>query len=88
MSLFDFFKKKKKDESKRIIDVVPPGLEKAKKIKLLPFEDLKKALNEKGIEYDERDISDAYFPLEEVEACLDTEQSAKMTAEPNNRSCP
>ena len=88
MSLFDFFKKKKKDESKRIIDVVPPGLEKAKKIKLLPFEDLKKALDEKGIVYDEGDIREAYFPLKDVKACLDTEKSAKMTAEPNHRSCP
>ena len=59
-----------------------------KTIKLLPIEDLIKALNEKGIEYDEGDISDAYFPLEEVEACLDTEQSAKMTAVPNHRFCP
>jgi hypothetical protein len=62
--------------------------EKSKTIKLLPFEDLKKALNEKGIEYDERDISDAYYPLKDVEACFDTEMSAKMTAVPNHRFCP
>jgi len=44
--------------------------EKSKTIKLLPFEDLKKALDEKGIVYDEREIGDPYFPLEDVEACL------------------
>ena len=88
MSLFDFFKKKKKDESKRIIDVVSPELEKTKKIKLLPYEDLKKALDEKGIEYDEWDVRKAYFPLKDVEVCLDTEKSAKVAAETNHRSCP
>ena len=62
--------------------------EKSKTIKLLPFEDLKKALKDKGVEYDEWDIRKAYYPLEDVEACLDTEKSAKMTAVPNHRFCP
>ena len=60
----------------------------SKTIKLLPIEDLIKALKEKGIEYDEWDIKEAYYPLKEVEACFDTEMSAKMTAVPNHRSCP
>ena len=59
-----------------------------KKIKLLPFEDLKKALDEKGIEYDEWRIGEPYFPLEDVEACMDTELSAKTEAEPNHLPCP
>ena len=59
-------------------------------IKLLPFEDLKKALDEKGIEYDEWEIKEAYFPLKDVEACMNTEKSAKtkMPAESNHSPCP
>lgn len=67
-----------------------------KKIKLLPFEDLKKALDEKGIEYDERKIREAYFPLEDVEACLNdtTPSFVKHLSAPyikdnvNRRACP
>ena len=44
--------------------------EKSKKIKLLPLEALKKALDERGIEYDDMEIKRPYFPLEDVEACL------------------
>ncbi len=58
--------------------------EKSKTIKLLPFEDLKKALDEKGTEYNEGEIEEPYYPLEDVEACLDTEEIAK----PNHQSCP
>ena len=43
---------------------------------LLPLEDLIKALDEKGIEYDKREISDAYFPLKDVEACLNDTNSS------------
>ena len=69
--------------------------EKSKTIKLLPFEDLKKALDEKGIEYDEREIEEAYFPLKDVEACLnDTTPSFKdlsasyIKDKANRRACP
>ena len=55
---------------------------------LLPLEDLIKALDEKGIEYDKREISDAYFPLKDVEACLDSELSKKMGIIPNRLPCP
>ena len=58
------------------------------KIKLLPFEDLIKTLKEKGIEYDEWDIEEAYFPLEDVEACMNSEESARVKPEPNHHSCP
>ena len=63
---------------------------------LLPLEDLIKALDEKGIEYDKREISDAYFPLKDVEACLNDTNSSfvKLLSEPyiknnaNRRACP
>lgn len=63
------------------------------KIKLLPYEDLIKALKEKGIEYDEREIEEAYFPLEDVEACLKECQSSKISDRhledyTNCRPCP
>lgn len=60
----------------------------SKKIKLLPFEDLIKSLKEKGIEYDEQEIRNAYFPLEDVEACMNSEESARVKPEPNHHSCP
>ena len=41
--------------------------EKSKTIKLLPFEDLKKALNEKGIEYDEN--GEQLPPIEGTISC-------------------
>lgn len=37
---------------------------------LLPLEELIKTLEEKGIDYDRKQIEDAYFPLKDVEACL------------------
>lgn len=59
-------------------------------MKLLSLNELKKALDEKGIEYDDREIEEAYFPLEDVEACMNTEESAKtkMPAGSNYRPCP
>ena len=65
-------------------------------IKLLPFEDLKKALDEKGIEYDEWEIKRPYFPLEDVEACMNDCESTfiKIISEryledkANHRPCP
>lgn len=49
-------------------------------MKLLSLEDIIKALDEKGIEYDKREIEYPYFPLEDVEACLnnETEPSANQ----------
>lgn len=44
---------------------------KSETIKLLPLEDLIKALDEKGIEYNKYEIRDPYFPLKDVEACMD-----------------
>lgn len=65
---------------------------KSKIIKLLPFEDLIKALKEKGIEYDEREIGDAYFPLKDVEACMDAGipeiMNKRMESLKNHRPCP
>lgn len=52
--------------------------------KLLSFEELVKTLEEKGIEYDRDVIEEAYYPLEDVEACLDK----KTDAFPNQRPCP
>ena len=57
-------------------------------IKLLSFKDLKTALDKKGIAYDEWEIRKPYFPLKDVEACLNTEKSDEMIAEPNHRPCP
>ena len=59
-----------------------------KKIKLLPFEDLTKALKEKGIEYDEWELEEAYFPLKDVEACMNSNESSKMESLPNHHPCP
>lgn len=56
-------------------------------IKLLPFEELIKALDEKGIEYDKSEVADPYFPLEDVEACLDSEQLFLKEAS-NHKKCP
>ena len=68
----------------------------SKKIKLLPFEELIKALDEKSIEYDKREIADAYFPLEDVEACMDDCRSDFVSLlskryfedKANHRPCP
>ena len=57
-------------------------------MKLLSLDELKKALDEKGIEYDEWEIKEAYFPLKDVEACMNSEKSEGMIAEPNHRPCP
>jgi hypothetical protein len=70
--------------------------EKSKKIKLLPLEALKKALDERGIEYDDMEIKRPYFPLEDVEACLyDTTPSfirhlsaTYIKDNANRRACP
>lgn len=59
-----------------------------KDMKLVDLEELIKALDEKGIEYDRNQIADAYFPLEDVEACLDSELSKKMYIYPNRIPCP
>ena len=55
---------------------------------ILPLKELIKALDEKGIKYDEGEISDAYLPLEDVKACLDNEESIYLKGIPNQRSCP
>jgi len=57
-------------------------------IKLLPFEELIKNLDEKGIEYDKWELEKAYFPLKDVEACMNSEKTAKMTPFSNLRACP
>ena len=65
-------------------------------IKLLPFDDLKKALDEKGIEYDEWKLRKPYFPLKDVEACMDDcgSEFIKLLSErriedkTNHRPCP
>ena len=65
-------------------------------IKLLPFDDLKKALDEKGIEYDEWKLRKPYFPLKDVEACMDDcgSEFIKLLSErriedkTNHRTCP
>lgn len=52
--------------------------------KLLSKEKLFKALDEKGIEYDRMQISNAYFPLKDVEACMDK----VIPPLPNHLPCP
>ena len=59
-----------------------------KKMKLLPLEDLIKALDEKGIEYNRDIISNAYFPLEDVKACMNSEIPIKIDKYPNHLPCP
>lgn len=60
--------------------------------KLLSQEELIKALDDKGIEYDRKQIDDAYFPLKDVEACLNEEEkpilAMKVKDYPNHRPCP
>ena len=51
-------------------------MEKNEKLKLLPIEELIKVLKKKGIKYDKSQIVAPYFPLEDVEACLDDEITA------------
>ena len=59
---------------------------------LLPLEELIKALDEKGIEYDRNQIEDAYFPLEDVKECLDNDKTPcpgfKMKDLTNHLPCP
>ncbi len=70
--------------------------ENSNKIKLLPFEDLIKALDEKGIEYKKWEIREAYFPLEDVEACMNDCESTfikhlsdrHLEDKANHRPCP
>jgi hypothetical protein len=64
-------------------------------MKLLPIEDLIKALDEKGIEYNRGEIEDAYFPLKDVEACMDGCRSfikhlsdRRLEDKANHRPCP
>ena len=72
-------------------------------IKLLPLDDLKKALDdlkkaldEKGIEYDEWKLREPYFPLKDVEACMNDcgSEFVKLLSErriedkTNHRPCP
>ncbi len=71
-------RKLKKRDTNDIIKTNMPQIE------LLPLEELIKVLDEKGVDYDELDISDQYFPLKDVEACM----NAKIIAEPNHRPCP
>ncbi len=52
--------------------------------KILSLDELIKALEGKGIKYDKRELEEPYFPLEDIEACLDR----KMTAMPNHLPCP
>lgn len=54
------------------------------KMKILPLEELIRLLEEKGVEYDYLKCKAPYFPLEDVEACMDNEISAL----PNHRPCP
>lgn len=77
--LANSLKSKDSDSTRRI-----NSIENTKCIKLLPREDLIKALDEKGIEYDRNKVEDAYFPLEDVEACMNDVESAY----PNHRPCP
>ena len=44
-------------------------------LRILSKEELIKALDEKGIEYDRNQIEDAYFPLEDVKECLDNDKT-------------
>ena len=67
-------------------------------IKLLPLEDLINALDEKGVNYDEREIREAYFPLKDVETCMNdcgsefikllSEDYLKDKGKANRRPCP
>ena len=61
-------------------------------LKILSEDELIKALDEKGIEYDRNQITDAYFPLEHVKACLDCEKTPwpgfEMKDMTNHRPCP
>lgn len=61
-------------------------------LKLLSKDELIKALDEKGIEYDRNKIRYPYFPLEDVKACLDGGKTArfglKMKDLANHRPCP
>lgn len=59
---------------------------------LLPLEELIKALDEKGIEYDRNKIRYPYFPLEDVKECLDNDKTPcpgfKMKDLTNHLPCP
>lgn len=59
---------------------------------LLPLEELIKTLEEKGIDYDRKQIEDAYFPLKDVEACLNEGGKPIIARKgkdyPNHRPCP
>lgn len=57
--------------------------ENLKFIQLLLREELIKALDAKGAEYDKHEIEEAYYPLEDVEACMND----VIDAIPNSRSC-
>ncbi len=59
-------------------------MEKNKKLKILPLEELIKVLKEKGIKYDKSQIVAPYFPLQNVEACLDN----VMGVIPDSLPCP
>lgn len=69
---------------------------KSETIKLLPFEDLKKALDEKGVEYEEWELRKPYFPLKDVEACMNDCESnfikhlskRYLDDKANHRPCP
>lgn len=58
--------------------------ENSKFIKLLPFEELIKALDARGAEYDKHELEESYFPLEDVEACMNN----VVTTRPDSRPCP
>ena len=61
-------------------------------MRILSKDELIKALDEKGIEYDRNQITDAYFPLEDVKVCLESERmhrfGLKMKDLANHRPCP
>ena len=61
-------------------------------LRILSKEELIRALDEKGIEYDRNLITDAYFPLEDVKECLDNDKTPcpgfKMKDLTNHLPCP
>lgn len=61
-------------------------------LRILSKEELIKALDEKGIEYDRNQIEDAYFPLEDVKEFLDNDKTPcpgfKMKDLTNHLPCP